>query len=64
MQGKGRQFNKAEMEAMAMTFTQLDNSALIPNLALKTAISNWCNEWGSKKPSTPDPKIGGGVIYS
>ncbi|ERM99593.1 hypothetical protein AMTRI_Chr10g5770 [Amborella trichopoda] len=45
-----------EMGAMAMTSTQLDVSALIPNLALKTAISNWCDEWGLKKPSTPDPK--------
>ncbi|KAL4178796.1 hypothetical protein AMTRI_Chr13g116880 [Amborella trichopoda] len=40
---KGRQFNKAEMEAIAMTSTQLDDSALIPNLSLKTAISNSCN---------------------
>ncbi|ERN12833.1 hypothetical protein AMTR_s00180p00044420 [Amborella trichopoda] len=50
---KGQQFNKAKMGAIAMTSTQLDDSSLIPNLALKTAISNLCDEWGSKKPSIP-----------
>ncbi|ERN08478.1 hypothetical protein AMTRI_Chr09g38650 [Amborella trichopoda] len=64
MRGKRRQFNRAEMGAMAMTSTQLDISALVPNLALKTAIYNWCDEWGLKNPNTPDTKTGGGVIYS
>lgn len=36
--------------------TQLLNSTVIANLALKTAIFNWCQAAGLPRPSTPDPE--------
>lgn len=36
--------------------TQLLNSTVISNLALKTAIFNWCQAAGLPKPSAPDPE--------
>lgn len=36
--------------------TQLLNSAVISNLALKTAIFNWCQAAGLAKPRAPDPE--------
>ncbi|ERN00136.1 hypothetical protein AMTR_s00111p00013280 [Amborella trichopoda] len=51
------------MGALAMASTQLDLSVLIPNLPFKTAISNWCDEWGLKKPSPPDPKTAKELVH-
>lgn len=39
-----------------VTGTQLLNSAVISNLALKTAIFNWCQGAGLAKPSAPEPE--------
>lgn len=36
--------------------TELLNSTVIANLALKTAIFNWCQAAGLPKPSAPDPE--------
>eukprot|EP01018_Ginkgo_biloba_P022702 Gb_16859 [translate_table: standard] len=41
---------------------ELDHSTVIPNVALRSAISNWCQAVGVQKPSPPDQATAKGFV--
>lgn len=42
--------------------TELNSSTVIPNVALRSAISNWCQVVGVQKPNPPDPETAKSIV--